>query len=379
MIIPASYTESEYSLAAGVKHADASARTKPITLNGNEKGNSLFGGAGNDTLNGYGGGDSLKGGAGNDVFIYTGGEDLIVDYSAKGDKVSLASSIESDYKDFAVKDGDLIIGYGENNSLTIVGGGGQEISFLKDNKATAYIYTDKGIFDTKKTSLVLASSLSSYDASKESALLTISASAVTATGGINITGNDKNNLIIAGSTSATLNGKDGNDTLVGGASKDTFVYEKGTKAGNDMVSLYGAGDVISLVNGGIDDVTFNKTNDVVFKIDKNTITVKDAAISSLKTIQFAGEDSRTFSIVSATEGVFVDDETNPTTVSLPATFANAYTVKGGVSHVDASALTKLITLTGDDNANSLFGGKGNDTIIGLKGNDTFKGGAGKRR
>jgi Ca2+-binding RTX toxin-like protein len=64
---------SEHKILIGSKEVDS--------INGTEKAELLYGGAGNDTLIGNGGNDFLQGGLGNDTYIYTSGDgfDAIVD------------------------------------------------------------------------------------------------------------------------------------------------------------------------------------------------------------------------------------------------------------------------------------------------------------
>lgn len=90
---------SEYS--SKIKKVDASKLTNDIMIIGNEKANSIKGGAGNDTISGNSGNDTLIGGAGNDEIYGDGGNNLLKGGSGK----------------------DTLFGAGND---TFVGGGGKD-------------------------------------------------------------------------------------------------------------------------------------------------------------------------------------------------------------------------------------------------------------
>ena len=84
-------SSAKVTLPASYTSANASARTTAaIAITGNTRDNSILGGAKADTLNGLAGNDTLTGGYGADTFVYSGGQDVITDYGANFDKVSLA-------------------------------------------------------------------------------------------------------------------------------------------------------------------------------------------------------------------------------------------------------------------------------------------------
>ena len=340
------------------KNVDGAKLTNVIKITGNEAANSIIGGPKNDTLDGAAGSDTLTGGTGNDVFVYSGGNDVITDYDAK-DKISVSSSASLTYADFAINGKDLILGYGENNSLTIEDGKDKNISFAIDKKTNVNVYNEDGIFDTKKTSVTLSSSAESLDTAKYSALITIDA---TATDAISIAGTAKANKIIAGDKGSTLNGGKGKDTLVGGKGADIFIYNSGDD--NDIIENYGEGDKISLAASlEVADVTTKNGNTTV-KIGKNSITLKKATA-----ITFAqGENETLFS-----DGKFVNATEN--SITLPATFDKTFEL-GDYKDVNGSKLSNAIKITGNALDNSIIGSKGNDTLDGAAGSDTLTGGTG---
>ena len=125
---------------------DASKRSKPTYIIGNDSGNNLIGGkksdtvvggTGSDTLRGGKGSDTLTGGAGADVFYYTSGDgkDLITDYFASaGDLIQLGSN--TSIKGASYSGNDLILSIGSGN-ITIQGGANQAVTVVDDNDLKA--------------------------------------------------------------------------------------------------------------------------------------------------------------------------------------------------------------------------------------------------
>jgi Ca2+-binding RTX toxin-like protein len=139
------------------------------------------------------------------------------------------------------------------------------------------------------------------------------------TGDFTGTGNALGNTIVGGSGNDTLNGLDGTDRINGGA-------------GNDSID---GGLSVDILNGGAGDDTYF--------VDRNTDTVTE----------------------NANEGT---DLVNSTSAS--------YTI----TDVDVENLTFVgtggFTGTGNNAANRITGGGGNDILSGRGGNDTIDGGAG---
>ncbi|MBR4903525.1 MAG: hypothetical protein IKZ53_02560, partial [Selenomonadaceae bacterium] len=339
------------TLDAAIKNVDASKRTTTLQITGNALDNSIIGGKAADTLDGGAGNDTLKGGDGSDLFIYSGGEDVVTDYTTV-DKISVGGGLI--YQDFEISGNDVILNYGEGNSLKIAGGKNTTINL----NSVAKIYSEEGIFDSKKTSITLPSSSTDFNAVEYSKLVTIDGSAANS---ISILGNDIANKIIAGAGS-TLNGGKGNDTLIGGAGTDIFVYEKGD--GNDVIQGYGEGDKISLGNGAEITDGLIQNGDAVIKIGSNSVTVK-------------GKSEITLTSATGIDSVFGNKVfSNSDSITLPATFDKTYTLPADVRNVDGSARSAAVQITGNEEDNSIIGGKGADTLDGGAGNDTLKGGDG---
>lgn len=105
-------------------------------------------------------------------------------------------------------------------------------------------------------------------------------------------GNALDNLMIAGTAGAKLNGGKGDDVLVGGAGADIFTVEKGNgsdaivnfKPGWDIVdvSSYGFKSFEQLKGAGV-----QSGKDVVFKLKGNeTLTLRDTSLNSLSAADF---------------------------------------------------------------------------------------------
>ena len=125
-----------------VINVNASKHSKALYLMGNGNDNSLLGGGGADTIIGFGGNDIMTGGKGKDTFILSVGEgnDTITDYTAKQDKIQIASGVISTYnvegKDviFTLSDTTttatnyLTVTNGKDKAITIIDSSGNETS-----------------------------------------------------------------------------------------------------------------------------------------------------------------------------------------------------------------------------------------------------------
>ena len=332
---------------------------------GNDNGGTLLGGEGKDTLISGTGDFELVGDKGNDIFIFGGGKDTIFDYSQKGaggsDKVSINSSLTA--TGYEIDGDDVILNYGDGNELMILDGKGKEITFAA-KKSTVNIYADEGIFDAKKKSLTLAAGTNkNFSAAKYSKLITLDGSEVESE--IQLTGNKKANLIIAGNSNTTLNGGKGKDTLVGGAGADVFIYDN--KSGNKTIQNYGEGDIISLGKGvEISQVTTKKDN-VILKAGSNTITIEGVAKSQFTFTQ--DDETKTYD-----DGKLISGDS----VTLASDFKGAFSLEenDGYNHISAKLVKKAVNLVGDAGDNSLTGGKGKDSLNGGGGDDILNGGKG---
>jgi Ca2+-binding RTX toxin-like protein len=376
-------TLTSYVLSANVEHLTYTG-TAAFRATGNlldndiiagHGGATLDGGAGNDTLTSGSGNDSLQGGLGDD-FLFSGdgrdtidggaGTDLVLvpgnlsDYTitrpnltdtvltrAGGNVLTLRNvekalfndgerTIEQLHFNVASVGNDKLSGTAGNDVLngglgidTLTGGAGDD-TYVVANVATSVVEDADGGIDLAQVALTAAGTYV-LAANVENAAVTSAA-----TVGVNLTGNELNNVLTGNAAANTLTGGAGNDTLDGGAGVDKL-------AG-------GSGDDTYVVDVAADAVT-----------------------------ELAGEGTDTVRTALAT-------------YTLAANVENlAYAGKAGFMGT-GNALDNVITggnagnkldggagndqLIGGAGADSLIGGLGDDTFVGTAGKDTIDGGAG---
>ena len=155
----------------------------------------------------------------------------------------------------------------------------------------------------------------------------------------------------------TLNGGKGNDTLTGGTGNDLFIC----KSGKNVITDYATGDRISL--GAALTNTSVSGSDVIFTMNSNSVTVKNAKGQTLSMIDSSGNSFST--IVGSFE-----------TLTLTNSDSSSVTVDSSVEIIDASSRTKAIKITGNGLDNTILGGSKNDSLYGRAGNDSIVGGKG---
>ena len=209
----------------------------------------LTGGDGNDTLWGGAGNDTLTGGAGSDVFVYRDGydNDTILDY-AEEDLIKITGGTIS--KISTTSAGSVVFTVG-SKKLTLKNAADKIITY-EDADGVKNFYPIK--FNSKGTSATLLSAYgkSDFNFAPFDGLKNLNASKVTH--GLNITGNDLNDMIFGGEGNDTLWGGAGDDTLLGGEGDDVFIYKP--NEGTDYITDYEAGDMLKILradgsNGGM--------------------------------------------------------------------------------------------------------------------------------
>jgi Ca2+-binding RTX toxin-like protein len=159
------------------------------------------------------------------------------------------------------------------------------------------------------------------------------------------TGNEADNVVTGNAGNNTLSGLAGDDTLNGGAGSDTLIGGSGT---NRLVG--GTGDDLYVVTSATDTI-----------------------------VEAAGEGAdRLWAGVNYTLGSGVSVETLSLTGAATALTGNelANTVYGGVLNDTLSGLGGNDLMMGGLGNDSLIGGDGNDSLQGGAGNDTLAGGSG---
>jgi serralysin len=164
---------------------------------------------------------------------------------------------------------------------TLIGGAGDDTYYMWDRTSVAVEYANQGI-DTVDARFWGAATLS---ANVENLLLNSAGS----TAG---TGNALNNIIVAGTVGATLNGLAGDDVLVGGAAGDLFKVAAGNgsdaimnfKSGSDVIQLSGYGvtsfsqlQTLATQNGADVNLSFSNGESLV---------IRNTALSSLTAYDF---------------------------------------------------------------------------------------------
>jgi Ca2+-binding RTX toxin-like protein len=352
---------------------------------GNELGNSIVGGAGNDTLDGSSGNDTLTGNAGNDTLIGGTGDDSLVGglgndvyfVDSLGDRVievanggidrvetalvnyMLGSEVENlAYMGSAGFTGtgqvlaNLITGAAGNDSLsglagndTLIGNSGNDTldggvgvdSLLGGAGNDTYIVdvvTDVVIEDAGAGSDVvnvalLGAGTYTLTANVENAVV---AGSVT---NINLIGNDLANVLTGSALANSLTGLAGDDSLIGGAGNDTLIGG----AGADTLD---AGTGIDVIDGGTEADTLIMLDSFL------NYTVSRTSAADTRLVG-AGQDTSLRNV----EFIRFLDGTKTLTDVL--NFATGFN-------------DSIVGTSGDDHLDGLGGA---DTLVGLAGNDTY--------
>ncbi|HEY5900342.1 MAG TPA: calcium-binding protein, partial [Burkholderiales bacterium] len=329
------------------------------TINGTEGNDQLSGGADPDTINGFGGSDflagndgadSIVGGAGNDTIFGDSGNDWL-EGSAGNDTMSGGSGQDSyAFHESGATNADLVTNFDSNwdkiqldaAGFSAIGASGRfasgDVRFFAGAGATGgHDADDRIIYNTSTGQLF-------YDADGSGA--GTAQLIATFQGAPTITAADLNVFGTATPppppppppSGSTINGTDGNDSLLGTSGNDTI----NGFGGNDTID--GAAGADSMVGGDGDDVYF---------VDNAGDLVVEA--------QNAGIDEVRSTLPSYT---------------LPAWVNNLLLPNGTALNGFGNDIENLIQ--GNDSSNRLEGGAGNDTIFGFNdlhtslypGNDT---------
>ena len=305
------------------------------TLNGGDGNDFLFGGSGNDSLNGGRGNDTLSGGSGNDTLDGGPGVDLLL--GGTGNDV-LHDHHNADFGE----PGDTLDGGFGNDRYDI------RADPFQDHRP---VLRDAGGIDT-----VLTNHDHVLGEGFENLILFE---------GVIGTGNRLNNVIITNTNEPHayfVDGADGNDTLIGGADRDTFQFAAGS--GN-----YGKDKVDG--NGSFDTLDFSDGRSAVV-VDMRAGTATGGGIG--------GSGRVSFSEIEIVEGTQFNDRLRA--------HDGATTVEGGIESFGGAQLLggrgsdTLLggaaddILSGDGTTTGFELGSGNDRISGGRGNDFLTGGAG---
>ncbi|SEI17421.1 Ca2+-binding protein, RTX toxin-related [Rhizobium tibeticum] len=174
--------------------------------------------------------------------------------------------------------------------------------------------------------------------------------------------------------SDTLVGREGHDRLVGGAGDDRLFGDGGDDVlvggiGNDLLEG-GAGNDDLSGGGGADTVFGNAGNDIVHMgLERDESASQDPDVTDGDDAYFGGEGVDTIDASAGRSGIAIDLMTGSATGT--ATGSDRI---DGFENVSATAYDDVIT--GDDAANLLHGGAGDDVLIGGESDDLIDAGEG---
>jgi Ca2+-binding RTX toxin-like protein len=253
----------------------------------------LSGGIGNDTLRGGQGNDNLSGGAGNDSIHGGPGNDTLTG----GAGVDSLNGGQGDFNDVFIYAAAADFSAGES----VDGGGGTDTDVLRFTSATAgQTLTLSGT--------VLVESVAITNAAGVMTTTALNVNAAGVTNALNIIGNNGVNKLTGTAFDDTLTGNSGNDVLIGGAGNDTLLGGVGAdnqmgglgddlfqlttltefatgelingEAGNDMLQLTGANQVLNLIAIANNRITGIEVLDITGS-GNNTLTLNLADVIDL--------------------------------------------------------------------------------------------------
>jgi len=363
------------------------------TIDGGLGNNSLQGGAGNDsiysdlqafngvtradgsnTLIGGPGNDTLTGGTGSDTYIYNAGDgnDTIREvYSPNANPASINKLIINDGSTldnltFTSNGIDLVIGnLSGGKTLTL-----QNQLYYPAQSAYPVIHSiqfgtstpiNTGSDDFQHR--IIFQGTEGFD---NLAIHSSTGGLAYGNGGDDmIFGNGGNDTLFGGAGSDFMKAEGGIDSLSGGSGSDFLEADEGILIKNGDIFPTG----VDTMNGGAGNDQFvNQFGDTVYQFSYGWGTDYITDVSGNDTLDFSGYD---------------------TALSISLNNASQYLVSGAgsnnIRNEIANSLENIIkgngndTLTGNQYANSLSAGAGNDTLNGAAGNDTLDGGAGNDR
>ena len=292
-----------------------------------------IGNSGNDTIDGLGGNDTLTGYNGNDTFLFTvapgeANADLITDFTRDADKIVL--------------DGIVHLNSGPSGNFVA-----NDARFYAAAGATGgHDADDRVIYDTSTGNLYWDGDGSGAGVAQRIATVQTTFSTISAT----------DIAIINGSFPGSINGTNGDDSLVGTSGDDNM----NGFGGNDTISGLDGNDQI---NGGTgdDSMSGGNGNDTFFLVLSTNNFGHDTIDGGAGTdrVSFSGGGSGPL-VVDLAAGTLVEDGNSAALSS--------------IEDVDGTVFNDSIT--GNAAANVLYGSSGNDTLVGAGGDDQLQGGPG---
>ncbi|TFH16060.1 MAG: hypothetical protein E4H02_06500, partial [Lentisphaerales bacterium] len=336
---------------------------------------SVQGGSGDDTLAGGVGDDTLSGGDGSDTYVFSSwwGTDTVIDLGVTG----------TDVLDFSALPAGVI--------FTISAAGGVSATDVSDDLESAtgieniiggsgdnrFVFEDAAILNGTIDGGTGDGNTLDYSAYTTAVVVNLLVGTATGTNGIanihNVTG---------GTGDDVLAGDTGDNVLVGGEGSDTFQFSAGW--GSDTVQDYDMTIPDTLDFSALasplfftlhSDGTVSVTDTVNFLLNADVI---DRILGGSGDDQFAFEEDAEFhGTIDGGGGIDTLDysaHTIPVTVDLVAGTATGTNGVTGIRNLIGGAGDDV--LTGNELANEIDGGAGNDVLAGGAGDDTLAGGVG---
>lgn len=343
-----------------------------INATGNSVDNTLVGNEGFNTLDGKAGADAMSGGDGDDLYIVDNSGDTAVESADEGvDRVESAVSftLGNHIENLTLTGTSAINGTGNSlaniitgNTLanTLTGGAGNDTYVVQNTNDVVVESSNEGI------DLVESSVSFTLGNHVENLVLT-------QTGSINGTGNSLANILVGGSGTNTLTGGIGNDTYYVQSSSDQLV--ENSAEGTDVVFSSATftldNHVEHLTLTGLEDINGfgNSENNILTGNDGNNTLNGQAGTDSL--IGGKGDDvyvvDSTADVITELSGEGSDAVSSSVSYTLGAHLENLTLT--GASEIDGVGNSLGNILTGNSDANTLWGGLGDDTYIVQDDND----------
>lgn len=368
------------------------------TLSGDATANQLYGGDGDDVLTGRDGDDQLAGGAGADMLIGGSGTDT-ADYSSASDGVTASLTDSSLNTGHAAGDtyngienltgtalGDVLRADEQDNVLTgnagddvLEGGegadtldGGEGLDLASYSGATSGLFVDLS-FSTLNDGAASGDTYASIEGFIGSDFADT------------LRGTDNTDHLDGGSGADTLVGRGGDDTLIGGAGGDRLIGHDGTDSASYETA--GAGVIADLSNtarntgeaagdtyASIENLEGSSFNDELSGDGESNLLIGGSGDDILQ--GGGGADT-----LNGGEGMDVASYAD-STVAITVNLLNPSLNTGESADDTFISIEGIVgsdfndTLNGDDEANIIFGGAGDDTIDGGPGQDILVGGPG---
>ena len=160
---------------------------------------------------------------------------------------------------------------------------------------------------------------------------------------------------------------DDNVTVSGGdEGGNTYVYS----SGKDILYNFKGNDTIQILDDAQVEANI-KNKDVVFKVGKGTITIRDAATLDTAITLIDSEDKAISENTYTTTGIISGNK-----IELAESLKKPYTQTANINEVDGSKVKNGAQITGNGTGGTIYGGAGNDTLISSEGDFELTGGAG---